>query len=63
MRVAVDFELCESNAICCGLVPSVFEIDDDEMLHVVEEPDDPDLVPDLEAAVRACPKQAISLVR
>ncbi|MBX6390077.1 MAG: ferredoxin [Frankia sp.] len=62
MRVVVDFDVCESNAICVGLVPSVFEIDENEYLSVVEEPDE-SLLPDLEKAVRACPKQAIKLIR
>jgi ferredoxin len=61
MRVVVDFDVCESNAICVGLVPSVFELDDNEYLSVVEEPDE-SLRPELEKAVRSCPKQAIKLV-
>jgi ferredoxin len=61
MRVVVDFDVCESNAICVGLVPSVFELDDNEYLSVEEEPDE-SLRPDLEKAVRSCPKQAIKLV-
>jgi len=61
MKVVVDFDVCESNAICVGLVPSVFELDDNEYLSVVEEPDE-SLRPDLEKAVRGCPKQAIKLV-
>jgi ferredoxin len=62
MRIVVDMELCESNALCAGLVPTVFEVDDDDVLQVRTEEPDPDLLPDLEAAVRACPKQAISIV-
>ena len=29
MRVVVDFDLCESNAICMGIAPEVFEVRDD----------------------------------
>jgi ferredoxin len=61
MRIVVDFDVCESNAICVGLVPSVFELDDNDYLSVVEEPDE-SLRPELEKAVRACPKQAIRIV-
>jgi ferredoxin len=61
MRVVVDFDVCESNAICVGLVPSVFELDDNDYLEVVEEPDE-SLRPELEKAVRACPKQAIKII-
>ncbi len=30
MQVKVDRDLCEANAVCCGLAPAVFELDDDE---------------------------------
>ena len=29
MRIVVDFDLCESNALCMGLAPEVFEVRDD----------------------------------
>ncbi len=29
MRVKADFDLCESNAICVGIAPETFELDDD----------------------------------
>jgi ferredoxin len=61
MKVVVDFDVCESNAICVGLVPSVFELDDNDYLSVDEEPDE-SLRADIEKAVRACPKQAIKIV-
>ena len=34
MEVKVDFDLCEANAVCCGLAPDIFELDDDENLIV-----------------------------
>ena len=61
MRVVVDFDLCESNAICMQVAPEVFEVRDDDFLYVLqEEPDEP-LRPKVEEAVRRCPKQAISI--
>ncbi|HWU31274.1 MAG TPA: ferredoxin, partial [Marmoricola sp.] len=36
-KVEVDFDLCESNAMCEALAPDVFRIDDDDFLQV----DDP----------------------
>ena len=63
MRVVVDFDLCESNALCVGLAPTIFAIDDDDYLQVEEGELDEDLVPAVEAAVQACPKQAISLAK
>ena len=36
MRVVVDFDLCESNAVCRGS-PEVFEVRDDDFLYVLGE--------------------------
>ena len=45
-KVVVDFDLCESNAICMGIVPEVFEVRDDNFLYVLQEnpPDDATLI-------------------
>ena len=61
MRVVVDFDLCESNAICMGIAPEVFEVRDDDFLYVLQENPPEELRPKLEQAVRSCPKQAIRL--
>jgi ferredoxin len=62
VRVVVDFDLCESNAICMGLAPTVFEVRDDDFLYILDEHPAEELRPKVEAAVRSCPKQAISIV-
>ena len=62
MRVVVDFDLCESNALCMGLAPEVFEVRDDDLLYVLDENPSEDLREKVEAAVRTCPKNAISVV-
>lgn len=61
MKVVVDFDLCESNAVCMGIAPDVFEVRDDDFLYVLDEHPDESLRPKLEEAVQRCPKQAISL--
>lgn len=61
MRVKVDYDVCESNAICMGLVPEVFEVRDDDFLYVLDENPPEELRSRLEEAVRSCPKAAISL--
>jgi ferredoxin len=61
MRVVVDFDLCESNAICMGIAPEVFEVRDDDFLYVLQENPPEELRPKIEQAVRSCPKQAISI--
>jgi len=61
MRVVVDFDLCESNALCMGLAPEVFELRDDDLLYVLNENPPEELRAKVEAAVRTCPKNAISI--
>ena len=61
MKVVVDYDLCESNAICMGIEPTVFEVRDDDFLYVLDETPAEALRPKVEEAVRRCPKQAISL--
>jgi len=61
MRVKVDYDVCESNAVCMGLVPEVFEVRDDDFLYLLDENPPEALRSRLEEAVRACPKAAISL--
>jgi ferredoxin len=59
MRVVVDFDLCESNAVCMTVAPEVFEVRDDDFLYVLQEEPSEDLRPKVEEAARRCPKQAI----
>jgi ferredoxin len=60
-KVVVDFDLCESNAICMGIAPEVFEVRDDDFLYILQENPPDDLRSKVEQAVRQCPKQAISI--
>jgi len=62
MRVEVDHALCEANAVCMRLVPEVFEVRDDDRLHLRQERLPAALLPRVREAVRRCPKQALSLV-
>ena len=34
MRVVVDRDLCEANGVCAGLAPDVFDLDDEDYLHI-----------------------------
>jgi ferredoxin len=61
MKVKVDFDLCESNAVCMGIVPEVFEVRDDDFLYILDENPPEALRGRLEEAVQACPRAAISL--
>ena len=56
MKVVVDFDECASNAVCMGIAPEVFEVED--VARVVGTgPDDL-----LLAAAELCPTTAIRIV-
>ena len=61
MRVTVNSAECEANGVCVGIEPTVFELDDDDVLHILIT----DVPSELEAKVRdavgRCPKRALYL--
>lgn len=61
-KVVVDLGLCEANAICMGINPDVFHLDDDEVLHILKPDITPETERDVTEAVRRCPRQALSIV-
>jgi ferredoxin len=61
MRVIVDFDRCDSNALCMAEAPEVFEVREDDNLYVLRDQPSEDLRDKVVAAVRACPKSAISI--
>lgn len=63
MKVVVDYDLCESNAVCMDILPGVFKVDDSDALHVLDEHPPASLAGKLEECVRLCPRQAISIVK
>jgi ferredoxin len=63
MRIVVDHDLCEGNAVCMKVCPDVFTVGDDDQVRVLVAQPPADLESQVEAAVRRCPRQAIALVR
>ncbi len=61
MKVVVDFDLCESNAVCMNIAPEVFEVRDDDFLYILNETPEPALHEKVREAAERCPKQAITL--
>ncbi|MGI9084982.1 MAG: ferredoxin [Aeromicrobium sp.] len=61
-RVEVDYDACESNALCEAVAPDVFVLDDDDDLQV----EDPTVTDEnrqrVEQAVASCPKSALRIV-
>lgn len=62
MKVTVDYDLCESNAVCVGIDPTTFEIRDDDIMYIIDEHPDESKRAKVEEAVRRCPKQALEII-
>jgi ferredoxin len=61
VKVEVDRDACEANAVCAGLVPEVFEVDDEDELHILVAEVPPGLADAVRHAVMSCPKAALRL--
>jgi ferredoxin len=61
MKIVVNYDLCEANAVCMGIAPEVFEVREDDFLYLLQEEPSEDLRPKMEEAARRCPKQAITI--
>jgi len=60
-KIEVDWGLCESNGVCMGIIPEVFHLDDEDMLHILQSEVTPETEERVRDAVRQCPRQAISI--
>ena len=61
MKILVDYDECEANAVCVGILPDVFEVDDDDHLHVHQEYPPAEILDKAREAVDSCPKRALAL--
>ncbi|MEV0358248.1 ferredoxin [Nocardia sp. NPDC050697] len=61
MKVAVNWTLCESNGVCAGIAPEVFDLDDEDNLHVLHENVPDSLAAGVREAVAQCPRAALSV--
>lgn len=57
MKIAVDRELCQEHGQCTLVAPSVFSLTEDGLVYDPEP--GPENAEDVEAAIDACPVQAI----
>ena len=62
MRIVIDRELCESNGVCVRTAPDMFVLGDEDKLHLRVERPSPEQMDKARAAVRRCPRGALSLV-
>jgi ferredoxin len=61
MRIIVNYSLCDSHALCTTEAPQIFEVRDDDRLHLLIDDPGEEFREKIEAAVRVCPKQALSI--
>ncbi|GED99604.1 ferredoxin [Gordonia spumicola] len=61
MRIKADFDLCESNAVCVGMAPDVFELDDNDYLVILSEEVDDARAEEMRQVVASCPRSALSI--
>lgn len=61
MKIVIDLETCQSNALCMSVAPDVFDVRDDGFLYVLNEHPEEDRRAAMVEAARLCPTQAITV--
>ncbi len=60
MKIKIDRDLCEANAVCLDYAPKVFTLDDNDELHVTEAELTEANRAAIAQAVKHCPRGALS---
>ncbi|MBD8868061.1 ferredoxin [Nocardioides donggukensis] len=61
MRIHVDRDTCEGLGMCESMAHEFFEVDDDDVMHVLDEQPGEEHRPQVAAAVSSCPVLALTL--
>jgi ferredoxin len=61
MKVIVDRDLCEANAVCVSKAPEVFDVDEEGRMVLRDERPAPALAAKVRLAVERCPRGALSI--
>jgi ferredoxin len=61
LRIEVDRDKCEGLGMCEAMASDFFELDDDEVMHVLDASPDDSQRGHVNAAVQACPVLALTL--
>jgi len=62
MRIEADWELCDGQGVCAEIAPTLFEVTEDDQVHVLDPAPAASMEETVAAAVRGCPKTALRLV-
>lgn len=60
MKIKADFDLCESNGVCVGMAPDVFDLDEDDYLVVLQSDVPAQRREEMRLVVSSCPKSALT---
>jgi ferredoxin len=60
MRVEVDRDRCEGNAVCLGIAPDLFELDDEDYAVVKADPVPADQEDVAVQSIAECPRAALT---
>ncbi|BBZ15617.1 ferredoxin [Mycobacterium branderi] len=61
VELTVDADVCEANAVCVGIAPELFALDDEDALQILEVRPQHDMLERARQAVDSCPKRALRL--
>lgn len=61
MEVVVDPQVCEANGVCVMTIGEVFELDDEDELHILLPHPPAEYEERVRLAVKSCPKAALSI--
>ena len=61
MRIVVDLDLCEGNALCVKAAPEVFRVGEDDYVELLTAEPPDELHVQVREAIRRCPRGALSL--
>jgi ferredoxin len=61
MRIIVDRDRCEGVGMCESMAHEFFEVDDDDVMHVLDETPGEEHRAQVRAAVESCPVVGLSL--
>lgn len=61
MKIVVDRDLCDGIGMCQSMAHEFFELDDDDVMHVLDERPGEEHRKQLTAAINSCPVLALSL--
>jgi ferredoxin len=61
LRIVVNRLLCEGNGVCAQKAPEIIAMDDDDEVVILKESFGEELREQATAAVRGCPKHALTL--